>query len=172
MMAFMHITSLFSYLFVMAPFLMQYIASLQTNFYLDPILFPYYVVLLTTSAVRRPCLKSSVFGTAPCFFGNLLPKGVHVAVPIIPWHCCLGLLMYWMPSKMNMVEVWLNLIPLSNRQIHQMHLLHHSSPVLLESTGNVCKHQLNKWIYKYIDGFLTSAKRWGSGWRYWKIELI
>jgi len=114
---------------------MQYIAAVyKTNFYLDPILFPYNIVLLTTSAVRRPCLKSSIFGTAPCFFGNLLPKGVHVAVPMT---LLLGVIdVLWMPSKMNMVELWLTLILLPNRQIHQMHLLHHSSPCCLTGVNS------------------------------------
>lgn len=35
--------------------------------------------------------------------------------------------------------------------------------VLLESTGNMCKHQLNKWIYKDIDGFHTFILKRKSG---------
>ncbi|XP_062223688.1 nudix hydrolase 8-like isoform X5 [Phragmites australis] len=36
------------------------------------------------SAFRLPCLKSSIFGTAPCFFGKVLPKGIHAAIPVTP----------------------------------------------------------------------------------------
>jgi len=137
MMAFMHITSVFSYLFVIAN-------NWFIIVYNDP------------------------------FSCNILPQFTKLISIWIPYFS-LTILYFWQLQQLDgpawnlqyLEQLHVSLEIYCRRVfmwLFPWHLLVVITPVLtvlLESTGNVCKHQLNKWIYKDIDGFHTSAKKWG-----------